>query len=172
MTAREIQRLIMIDCYKKQSFSCPNYTPKNWWECDVFELTKGGLFREYEIKLSRADFRADRYKAFRTWVNTDGINPNVRKKHDCLAAGDTTGPSYFSFVCPAGMLDLSEVPAWAGLVTAEERGSKWAYLSVAKVAPRLHRLRLDEKVRQHLFRTYYHRFQWWFLFRKDQEVAA
>jgi len=61
ITARDIQRALILPRYR-QSTVMPNYTPRGWWECDVFELTKAEMFVEYEIKLSRADFRADRNK--------------------------------------------------------------------------------------------------------------
>jgi RNA polymerase primary sigma factor len=35
----------------------PNYTPDKWHECDVFGVTRAGYFHEFEIKLTRADFR-------------------------------------------------------------------------------------------------------------------
>jgi outer membrane autotransporter protein len=43
----------------------PNYTPKNWFECDVMAVTKAGYLEEYEIKLSASDFKADSKKCFR-----------------------------------------------------------------------------------------------------------
>lgn len=46
-----------------RSFVIPNYTPSGWFESDIFELTKSGYFREYEIKMSLSDFRADAVKA-------------------------------------------------------------------------------------------------------------
>ena len=58
MTARDIQRRLLFDLYRTSTV-IPNYTPRRWWECDVWEITKAGYFREYEIKVSRADLLGD-----------------------------------------------------------------------------------------------------------------
>lgn len=111
MTARDIQRLIIRDRFAR-STTLPNYTPPSWFECDVFELTASGFFREYEIKLSRGDFSADRSKAKSNWM---GWNlPKTQTKHDLMAAGSPRGPSRFSFVTPAGLIGLDDLPPFAG----------------------------------------------------------
>ena len=158
----------MIDAYRRRSFTCPNYTPKEWWECDVFELTKAGYFREYEIKLSRADFRADKLKVDRRF-DYDTCEYRARVKHDLLAGSSTEGPNYFWFVCPKGMLHVSEIPTWAGLIEAEQRPHRsQLILNTIKQAPKLHGEKLHQDIRGHLFRTYYHRFQHWFLFERKE----
>lgn len=49
VTAREIQRHIMRQRFQK-SFILHNFTPSQWFECDIFEVTGNGYFIEYEIK--------------------------------------------------------------------------------------------------------------------------
>lgn len=170
MNAREIQRRIMADGYKRQSFTCPNYTPRDWFECDVIEVKKSGLVAEYEIKLSRADFKADTRKYIRRW-SRDMQDYAERHKHPSLAAGDPKGPNYFWFVCPSGVLTAQDMPPFAGLMTATYRNGTWQFpieLQVQKPAPRIHKQKINDAVRNHLLRTFYHRFQWWFLFRHKE----
>lgn len=134
MTAGEITTALLRDRWKR-NFTLPRFTPVGWWECDVFELTEAGYWREYEIKTTRADFRQD---ARKERVRKGG----VRNKHDILAAHDVAGPCQFWFVCPAGVIPVAEVPEWAGLIEMSDigRGHKKYRVrdTVVKAAPRLH----------------------------------
>lgn len=173
-TARDIQRRIMADSYRRKCISCPNYTPKDWWECDVFELSKSNFYTEYEIKLSRADFKADRYKTERTWGFDDGYQMIERNKHQCLSNRIKTGPNRFYFVVPPGIVTLADIPEWAGYIEAEWLNGKRqfpVYIRTIKQAPRLHKEKLPETIRSHLLRTFYHRYQWWFLHVQNKEAA-
>lgn len=173
MTAKEIQRRLLADCYRRRTFACPNYTPKDWWECDVFELTKTGRFREYEVKLSRADFLADKWKAERYW-DEPSRNYKFRRKHDFLTARDSAGPTQFWFVTTEDLISSHEIPGWAGLIWASPSPrckAPWNIrLETIRQAPKLHNEQADENIRSHLFRTFYHRFQWWYIY--NQKEAA
>lgn len=87
----------------------------SWWESDVLFVTRSGYFHEFEIKLSRSDFKADKKKS---------------RKHDKLERG--CGPSEFYYVCPANMISIDEVPDYAGLAYVTSLGS----LVIKKKAPR------------------------------------
>jgi hypothetical protein len=148
-----IQQVIMGRYYRR-SFVLPNYTPLKWWECDVFEITAAGYFREFEIKLNIADFRADCKKA-----------RGVLNKHELLSQGDRRGPSQFYYVTPKGLLFTSDgpqvnkdaiLPPWAGLL---EVGPKRGWLRVEEVvkAPRLHREKANPKIREKAEGTIYWR---------------
>lgn len=134
MTAGDITHAILRDRWRR-NFCLPRFRPAGWWECDVFELTEAGYWREYEIKTSRADFRKDAEK--------ERVRRSVvRNKHDLLAAGDTAGPCQFWFVCPAGLIPVVEVPEWSGLIEVTDAGKgqrRWRFRDVlVKPAPRLH----------------------------------
>ena len=154
MTAYDIARAIMSNRWRR-SFVLPCYTPRGWWECDVFELTAAGYFREYEIKLSVADFRADAGKKwFGTYRYENGQRVEMpgRKKHDLLAEGSPKGPTRFWFVTPSGLLAPEQVPEWAGLMEAAHRtdrlGAQWISLAEVRPAPQLHREKPgDDRVR-------------------------
>ncbi len=174
MTAKDIQRRLCADLFQT-SFIMPSYTPSDWFECDVFELTGRGYFREYEIKVSRGDFKQDALKAKTWWryhreghkfVTESGKHPT---KHQLLSERSPFGPVQFWFVVPRGMVTRDELPEWAGLIEAERetwRGQTPEEHARARVnlfhdgqrpAPRLHDQKLDSKVRVHANGTCYWR---------------
>ena len=155
----------------QRSFCLPNYTPTGWWECDMFELTPDGYFREFEVKLSVADFRADRGKA-QDIRGTQRWEPNptakfpggtryvcdTEKKHDLLAKGDARGPSQFYFVTPEGLLDGEPLPVWAGWLeayTVSPNPGASLYLRQRVEAPRLHRVKMATNPNHHRGTCYY-----------------
>lgn len=86
-----------------------------YWECDLFIVTKSGYGVEFEIKLSRSDFKKDFTK---------------KMKHDTLSTGKCIKefwggekkeitldrPNRFYYVCPEGLIKPDEVPEYAGLI--------------------------------------------------------
>lgn len=145
MKARDAIVCLMRGIYRRH-FVLPNYTPAGWYECDVFEITKAGYFREYEVKLTRADFKADAEKRHNGW------RAALTTKHEAM--GDPRGPSQFWFVTPKGLVTLDDVPAWAGLIILIDRGTdrpwhnRFGPLQV-KAAPKLHRQKVGDDVRAH-----------------------
>lgn len=161
MNAREIQQCLISERWLRGSTVVPNFTPPGWWECDVFEVTKAGFFREYEIKLTTADFRADSKKASR---HISGQFPNFKEtfrfKHALLTEGAPVGPSCFYFVAPKGVIPEGELPRWAGLIICEPILSRRGGIMtrISKKAPNLHRVKLGDKIIQDAHRTSYYRF--------------
>lgn len=135
-------------------FAIPNYTPRNWWECDVFEVTKAGYFREYEIKLTRSDFRADAKKGKTRFVRPDPTQFKFEEQTDLKFSkiGDPNGPTKFWYVTTPNLVTFEEIPEWAGLieiVNGRERE--------IKPAPQLHRTKVDPKVITHARGVCYYR---------------
>lgn len=93
------------------------------WESDVLSINKNNLITEYEVKVSRGDFRADAGKKKWKWYE--------KKIEDMIS-------NYFYYVCPAGMLSAEEIPPFAGLIYATNTGLQWV-----KAAPLLHHKRHD-----------------------------
>jgi len=137
------------------SFCLPNYTPVGWWECDVFEVTSAGYFREYEVKLTHSDFVADKRKAMYSF----GMN-NLYK-HDLLQLGDNRGPSRFYYVTPSKLISTEEIPPWAGLIELSHGNglyrSKWIR-HVVKKAPILHRRKIRQTIVDQAKEGIYHRY--------------
>ncbi len=133
----------------------PNYTPANWWECDLWAVSRAGYVTEFEIKLSRKDFLADSRKSALRRLNGKFTMAN---KHELLAGHDVNGPSRFYYVTPEG-LDV-EVPEWAGLVVAiqYEQYPNVAYLHTKKAAPQLHKKKATRREIQLAHRRMWHRY--------------
>ena len=156
--------LAVMDFQRIRRHLClPRYTPRGWWECDVFELTAGGYFREYEVKLSLADFKKDADKQREKGPYHYGEVRPWEKKHDLLAAGHEQGPSQFSFVAPENMLVSTDIPQWAGWFTLYDRGEghrpSHRYSLTERIkAPKLHTTKAHEKLREDVMSCCYYRF--------------
>jgi len=157
MNGRTIIRAILISRYRR-TFCLPNYTPHNWWECDVFEMTKAGYFREFEVKISRADFFADAGKEWEFGSWSTGYK--TARKHDLLAAGDPRGPAAFYYVTPPGLIASTELPLWAGLIEIhalnDRHGPRFLEKEI-QAAPRLHNQKAADGVRKHAMSVCYWR---------------
>ena len=153
-----------------QSFTLVNYTPSGWFENDVFEITKAGYWREYEIKLTNGDFKADADKRLRGQYGgvQDGqfVFMNGDSKHSLLSRGDVRGPNEFWFIAPEGLLEA--VPDWAGWIEATPRSNgnqpaNRCWLVKKKLAPRLHRQKLAAAIDEHARGVTYWRWRHLFL---------
>ena len=150
----------------QQAFVLPTYAPDGWWECDVLEITKAGYWHEYEVKVSRADFLRDAAKKRRdSWKYEGGVRIDLpgARKHDLLAAGSTKGPSRFTYVAPAGLLALADVPEWAGLMEATRMPGRFGGpdrigIRTAKAAPRIHGEKFGDRRTRAMELTCYYRF--------------
>ena len=152
-----------LHIYKKHFPIVPNVTVYGW-ESDLFSVTKHSYTHEHEIKLTRADYRRDfktkgpkhsiletgareMDKYERETFDRQGdhswfTRSNKLDKHNCVIGAR---PNYFWFAVPSGLIRLSEVPDYAGLVYIDpERrhytdGNALIYrMDVQKQAPRLH----------------------------------
>jgi len=159
----DIINCIMRDRWRR-NLCMPTWTPPKWWECDVFELTEAGYFREYEIKLSRSDFLADRRKRDSDrWYFEDRDGQRVRvdvpgrSKHELLSSGDIDGPTRFWFVTPEGLLDKSDIPHFAGLIEVRKL-EKSGYVCEREVvkAPKIHNEKRESLI-SHAHRSCYYR---------------
>lgn len=151
LTERSIQQRFLW-YYGWRSWISTNFTPCNWWECDLAQVTKAGYFREFEIKISRSDFFADMAKMQKTWVRGSGYVE--RRKHDLLAKGDPVGPVQFFYVCPKGLITLADLPTYAGLMEVDDR-CRW--FTTVKAAPRLHKTKAPSGMVDGMLKTAYYR---------------
>ncbi len=109
----------------------PNYYHRHF-ECDVYRLQKNGIEIEYEIKVTRADFKADFAKSVRRYNPQIGKNETLLK-HDMIPQVMTTNRFYF--VVPKDMVKPEEVPVYAGLIYAEahEHGMRFKIVKNARL---------------------------------------
>lgn len=108
---------------KQSSCIClPNYFV-GFYEMDVFRLLPNGMLYEYEIKISRADFKNDFKKG---------------SKHS-LMANKKGHANRFYFVTPEGLVHKHEIPEYAGLIeVCMDDDGEPSYLHVIKNAKIIH----------------------------------
>ncbi len=132
LTSKDIlTRLIWEYNYKGNVLTWNNVTLP--FESDFFILTKSGYMSEFEIKVSRSDFKADfrkqRYLPYIGRVH----------KHEMMKNGEYP-LKHFSFVVPENLVSVDEVPEYAGLYYArprnEEFPGRWG-IDEIKAPPRL-----------------------------------
>lgn len=147
----------------------PSFTPLRWWESDHYAVTKAGYAVEFEIKTSVADFKADakKQKDGRAWRDGRGYARDERggfiysteNKHQQLASRCIHGPSRFYFVCPEGVLQVSDMPEWAGLIWAYPHPNlNYPTCHEQKPAPKLHRERVSDATLETIRNAMYYRY--------------
>lgn len=164
LTVFDLQKALLHRCSLSQKFKVPNTQLLFSGEQDWVEITRANYAWEYEIKLTRADFKKDFDKTSLLRVE-DGRYTSV-KKHDVLSGRIKilrgVIPRRFYFVAPRGIIDVDKVPDYAGLIVAQPcsgEGYRTCRLQTIKEAPTLqHGTKLDDKHFQSLLRTFSFRF--------------
>lgn len=92
------------------------------WESDLWIMTKSNVIYEFEIKISKADFKNDFKKK--------------TKKHSILEskADDKLKPTYFYYAVPENLINKIDVPEYAGLIYMLD---VFPYFQIIKQAPKL-----------------------------------
>ena len=136
------------------------------WESDSLAITKSKYAYEFEIKISRADFKND-FK-------------HKKMKHQMLEGtyqlfgdeflGDgkmslTDKPNYFYYVVPENLIAVEEIPTYAGLVYVKPRYNRegkiyWYDANVVKEAPKLHKEKINEAHLKLMDKFYYNYRSW------------
>lgn len=125
MTTKDIQEAICKDEVLKFNKPCENVSYIFGGECDVLSINKNGFVTEFEVKVSRSDFKAEAKKEGK-WINF-----KMKK--------ETATPNYFYYVCPSGLINENEVSDFAGLIWFTEEG----WLLTQKKAPFIHKHKHD-----------------------------
>lgn len=120
MTTKNIQSQVCKSEVLKGNIPCENVSYVFHGECDVLSLLKSGYISEYEVKISRSDFKAEKKKTHK-WLLFDS-------RHE------RNIPNYFSYVCPDGLIKVDELPDYAGLIYAYE-----GHINIIKKPKILHR---------------------------------
>lgn len=100
------------------------------FECDVLKISKAGHIYEYEIKISKADFKKDFDKA----AYYLGGN---KTKHEIIKDGKRVNRFYY--VVPEGLIKPDDVPAGFGLIYAtvykygNKSGVKFTIVKMSKL---------------------------------------
>ena len=129
------------------------------WESDVLKITKSGYAYEFEIKISRGDFKND-FK-------------HKKKKHLLLENKENKAkmPNYFYYVVPEDLVTEDEVPEYAGLIYVHATiiGNSRIYYQFQeiKTAPKLHSDKIDENNLKLIDKFYYNYIHWKHKHEKD-----
>lgn len=134
MNSKDIQDVLMIDNYSKP-LQITNYSGIGF-EADVLMITKAKLVYEYEIKTSRADFKKDFTKISKHKIYSDK-NPHLVKQRNYPKK-----PNYFYYVCVEGLIKVSEIPSYAGLIYITKKGLS----KEIKKAPKLHSYKFPDSM--------------------------
>lgn len=156
---KEIQDVIFKDYHGRGHYPITlNFHGLGLRECDVISISGANYIYEFEIKVSRPDFKADlknkagkhfdlengygikRYDACRAIKRPDGTI-NFKKIPDALCM--YSGPNYFHYVCPEGLIKLEEVPEYAGLIYVVYENDFPKGLKEVKPARLLHKERAN-----------------------------
>lgn len=120
------------------------------WESDVVSVNRTGFIFEFEVKISRADFRADARKD-RAALLIDPV-----KVHRVFGPSTFKRPNYFYYAVPEGLILPSELPEYAGLLYIRRpvRGPVSGNVThLVREAKRLHTEKINDKQRCQLARA-------------------
>jgi hypothetical protein len=148
LSEKTMQDALYRHCFsKRHEFIVPNSCVFGW-EADMIGVTSTGFIHEFEIKISRSDFLADMKK-------TDKIRTLLTGERDVgffapqLKPADR--PNFFWYVVPEGLVNLEEVPPYAGLINICPKQQNWP--SVKKEALKIHKEKINEWQRRQLHRA-------------------
>lgn len=139
------------------------------YEADLLEITKSGYSYEYEVKISRSDFKNDVKKSC-GWILNESTNfKKVDKlKIDEIKEGRRT--NYFYYLVPKNLIQVDEIPEYAGLIYVElseikcftkEKGyytREKIFCQTIKEAPKLASEKFSEKKLLKCLESTYYRF--------------
>jgi cell division protein FtsI/penicillin-binding protein 2 len=157
LTEKKIQKILNgFFCTYKYSVDNLYVFP---WESDKLIWTKAGYIYEFEIKISRADYRndfkhkADKHLLFSSKIKKQpeslqqdlfaNLQKREQKKYPQITVEqakrrcypeNTKLPNYFYYVVPEGLIRVEEVPEYAGLIWIQDD-----WFCVKKKAPCLHK---------------------------------
>lgn len=141
---------------KKHNFIYPNNASMFCWEADMISVTGSGYIHEYEIKISKSDFKAD----FKKPKHKIFLGENKSHKHF---------PSYFWYVTYGFEIDETDIPKYAGWIKMSQRGeSKTLCYGEIKKAPKINNYKLTEKMREKIYKNMF--WKYWNIRDKERKL--
>lgn len=102
--------LIMYLYEKGHSPITTKFTGMGLQECDVISVSKSDYIYEYEIKISRSDFKKDFIKEKHNHILNEKFT-YIRKGEQLFRV-----TNYFNYIVPKDLISIDEVPEYAGLI--------------------------------------------------------
>lgn len=124
------------------------------FEMDIISVSKTSYLTEYEIKVSRSDFKADFKKSISVHYGSQNRISCVDEvlKHDWYAGislpdfYEHRKPNRYYFVTPFGMISPDEVPKHAGWIEVSISRDGHFIPTIRKKAPQLHKRKLAYQI--------------------------
>ena len=140
------------------------------WESDKLIETRSGLIYEFEIKVSKADFKND----FKNKEDKHKVLKSPKYAHlfeEYFPIRTDKKPNYFYYAVPDGMITVDEVPEYAGLVyiTPDDGDYHYSYINVVKTAPKLHSTKYTDDELKLGEKFYYNMLSWKDKYRQERE---
>lgn len=123
MTETDVQK--QIEAARQGNHFFRNIYWNGTWEADLIEVNSMDFITEFEVKVSKQDFKMD-------LLHKEEKHNHFRTLHDLSML-----PNYFNYVCPEGMIKEEEVPEYAGLMYVVKRNLQKTIWTIKK-APVLH----------------------------------
>ena len=181
MTETDIQRLLYWQhlIHRSRDVGMPNVFVYGGNESDYLTITKAGFVDEYEIKISRADFLADkrkdrheRYQVITPWRWDSGSvheyvgGERMRWPYTYLRQSTLADqyPNRFWYVVPDGLVGPDDLPSYAGLTYVKDDNR---CTDIVK-APQLHKEKAPNRVRAKVMAAAYHRFNNFWIYEKSK----
>lgn len=151
------------------------------WESDKLIETRSGLIYEFEIKVSKADFKNDFNKKDKhvilegkeTHIPTfDGLEPIYKEMYEKnYLVSHFKKPNYFYYAVPEGLITVDEVPEYAGLIyiIPDDGDYHFTWFRIAKQAPKLHNVKYSDDDLNLGEKFYYNMLSWKDKFRQERE---
>ncbi len=136
--SKNIEASLCMFLYEKgHSPITTHFTGMGLSECDVISISKSDYIYEYEIKISRADYKKDFIKEKHTHIINEKSTYKRKGKGDIFYYL----PNYFNFVTPRGLISVEEIPEYAGLIYINEDSS----FEIIKKPKLLHNVKANDE---------------------------
>lgn len=151
------------------------------WESDKLIETRSGLIYEFEIKISKSDFKNDFKKKDKhvilegkqthlpTFDSLEKIYKEMYEKNYLVS--HFKKPNYFYYAVPEGLITVDEVPEYAGLIyiIPDDGEYHFTWFRIVKQAPKLHNEKYSDDDLNLGEKFYYNMLSWKEKFNKQRE---
>lgn len=128
--SKDIEAGLIMDLYLKGHSPITSHaTIMGLQECDVLSVSKSDYIYEWEIKISRSDFKKDFQKPKHTMITEGKFIKESKKGTQYLV------PNYFYFVMTENLIPVEDIPEYAGLIWVTESQQ----FVMVKKAPMIHK---------------------------------
>jgi len=156
LTEAAIQDLLYFHCTSKGHILVNPNSCVFGWESDFISVTKTLMVHEFEIKISKSDFRADADKEKHATL----LNPvkTIYPEYPSLRRDITLHrPNYFYYVCPDYVAGPADMPDHAALIHVVPWGNRWMLKPVTRIR-RIHNEPIEQKRLIQLSRSLMYRY--------------